>query len=110
MGVNYNPAIVTNGLVLALDAANPKSYSGSGITWTDVSGNRIDANKTGAESPTYPTWNSTGYFSFNGGVQSMYFNGVGPISNNFTISAWVNSTDITAVSYTHLTLPTNREV
>ena len=27
MGVSYNPQIVTNGLVLCLDAANPKSYS-----------------------------------------------------------------------------------
>lgn len=27
MGTNYNPQIVTSGLVLALDAANPKSYS-----------------------------------------------------------------------------------
>ena len=30
MGTNYNPQIVTNGLVLCLDAANPKSYPGSG--------------------------------------------------------------------------------
>lgn len=27
MGTNYNPQIVTNGLVLCLDAANPKSYT-----------------------------------------------------------------------------------
>jgi len=27
MGVSYNPQIATNGLVLCLDAANPKSYS-----------------------------------------------------------------------------------
>ena len=39
MAVNYNTSIVTNGLVLALDAANRKSYSGSGTTWTDLSGN-----------------------------------------------------------------------
>jgi len=30
---------VTDGLVLALDAGNPKSYPGSGTTWTDLSGN-----------------------------------------------------------------------
>ena len=39
MAVNYNTSIVTNGLVLALDAANTKSYPGSGTTWTDLSGN-----------------------------------------------------------------------
>jgi len=39
VGVNYNPAIVTSGLILALDAANPKSYPGSGTAWNDLSGN-----------------------------------------------------------------------
>jgi hypothetical protein len=39
MGVNYNSgSIITNGLVLCLDAANSKSYPGSGTTWTDLSG------------------------------------------------------------------------
>jgi hypothetical protein len=33
------PDIVTNGLVLALDAANPLSYPGSGTTIYDLSGN-----------------------------------------------------------------------
>jgi hypothetical protein len=38
MGVVYNTSgIVTDGLVLALDAANPKSYPGSGTTWFDLS-------------------------------------------------------------------------
>jgi len=32
------PAIVTNGLLLNLDAANPASYTGSGTTWRDLSG------------------------------------------------------------------------
>jgi hypothetical protein len=38
MGVGYNPKIVTDGLVLCLDAANRKSYPGSGTSWTDLSG------------------------------------------------------------------------
>lgn len=32
MGVHTRPNIVTNGLVLNLDAANTKSYPGSGTT------------------------------------------------------------------------------
>jgi hypothetical protein len=32
MGISYNPRTVTDGLVLAFDAANTKSYSGSGTT------------------------------------------------------------------------------
>lgn len=36
---NVMDVIVTSGLVLYLDAANPASYSGSGTTWSDLSGN-----------------------------------------------------------------------
>lgn len=36
MAIFYNPRIVTDGLVLALDAGNIKSYLGSGTTWTDL--------------------------------------------------------------------------
>ena len=39
MGVFAGPDIIEDGLVLALDAANPKSYQGSGTTWFDLSGN-----------------------------------------------------------------------
>jgi hypothetical protein len=39
MTTNYNPQIVTSGLVLAVDGANPKSYPGTGTTWNDLSGN-----------------------------------------------------------------------
>ena len=41
MGIAYNPKTVTDGLVLCLDAANPKSYPGSGTTWFDSTGNGI---------------------------------------------------------------------
>ena len=43
MGTNYNPKIVTDGLVLALDAANVKSYPGSGTAWNDLSINKSNA-------------------------------------------------------------------
>lgn len=45
------------------------------------------------------TYSSNNTFSFNGGTQSMTIgsgNTIGPISNNFTIAAWINSTDIAA--------------
>ena len=37
------PSIVTDGLVLHLDAGNTASYPGSGTTWYDLSGNQKDA-------------------------------------------------------------------
>jgi hypothetical protein len=37
---NYaGPSIPKSGLICLLDAANPKSYPGSGTTWYDISGN-----------------------------------------------------------------------
>jgi hypothetical protein len=39
MGFYRGPHIVTDGLVLSLDAGNTKSYPGSGTTWYDLSGN-----------------------------------------------------------------------
>ena len=52
---------VTNGLVLHLDARDTNSYSGSGNTWSDLSGNNYNATISGA------TFNSNGkYFYFDG--------------------------------------------
>jgi hypothetical protein len=42
------PKIVTDGLVLCLDAANRKSYPGSGSTWYDLSGNNYHGSINGA--------------------------------------------------------------
>lgn len=39
MGIAYNTSLVTNGLIVYVDAANPRSYSGTGNTWYDLSGN-----------------------------------------------------------------------
>ena len=53
--------IVTNGLVLSLDAADRNSYPGSGTTWRDMSGNNITGSLT--NSPTFNTSNG-GNFGF----------------------------------------------
>ena len=55
MGVFAGPEIVEDGLVLALDAGNTKSYPGSGTTWTDLSGNGNDGTLTNG--PTYSSSN-----------------------------------------------------
>ena len=48
--------LTTNGLVLNLDASDPSSYSGSGSTWNDTSGNNKDFNINTA------IYNNDGYF------------------------------------------------
>ena len=55
MATNYNSRIVTDGLVLALDAGNAKSYPGSGTIWYDLSGN--SNNGTLTNGPTYSSDN-----------------------------------------------------
>jgi hypothetical protein len=55
MAFSYSPKIVTDGLVLYLDAANTKSYLGSGTTWSDIS--RGGNNGTLVNGPTYSTTN-----------------------------------------------------
>lgn len=60
MGIRYNTSIVRNGLVLHLDAANVKSYPGSGTVWNDLSGNKRNGTLTNG-----PTYNSN-YMSFDG--------------------------------------------
>jgi hypothetical protein len=56
-------SIVTDGLVLWLDAALPSSYPGSGTTWTDLSGSGNHHTLTG--SPTF----SSGRFTLDGSTQ-----------------------------------------
>jgi hypothetical protein len=63
VGVFAGPEVVESGLVLALDAANRKSYPGSGTTWTDLSGNGNNGTLV----------NGVGYNSGNGG--SLVFDG-----------------------------------
>jgi len=50
MSFHRGPKIITDGLVLALDAANPKSYSGTGTVWNDLIGNN---NGTLTNGPTF---------------------------------------------------------
>jgi hypothetical protein len=55
MGFHRGPKIITDGLVLHLDAANPKSYPGSGTTWSNLSGNDNDG--TLVNGPTFDSGN-----------------------------------------------------
>lgn len=58
MSYNNGPKIVSDGLVLYLDAANSKSYSGTGTSWADLSGNINNA--TLVNGPTYSSLNGGG--------------------------------------------------
>ena len=55
MGVLYNSRIVTDGLVLCLDAGDRVSYPGAGTTWTDLTANKN--NMTLYNGPSFTTEN-----------------------------------------------------
>lgn len=63
MGIAYNTSVVRDGLIVHLDAANVKSYPGSGTTWYDLSGN---GNNGTLSSHTYTSNLSESYFVFSG--------------------------------------------
>lgn len=86
MASHSGPDIIEDGLVLALDAANTKSYGGSGTTWSDLSGKENDGTING--SPSY-TSTSPKYFTF--GSNSKYIQISNDISNvsEGTFIAWI---------------------
>ena len=93
MALQHSPSIVTNGLILCLDAANPRSYSGSGTSCTDVSGS--GNNGTLVNGVSYSSSNM-GTFVFDG--VDDYINvsnpaSLNPGSNSFTIDSWVYQKD-----------------
>jgi hypothetical protein len=63
MSADVGPNIIEDGLVLALDASDPKSYPDSGTTWFDRSGN--GNNRTLVNGPVYSILNK-GAFTFDG--------------------------------------------
>ena len=54
MGLGHGASIVRSGLVLHLDAANIRSYPGTGTVWADLSGNNNNASLNSG-----PTFNTT---------------------------------------------------
>jgi hypothetical protein len=89
MGLAYGGAIVRDGLVLALDAADRNSYPGTGTTWYDLSGNNL--NGTLVNTPTYSS-DFNGTLLFDGVNERVNVTASSLIQNlttNFTFQAFV---------------------
>ena len=84
MSLNHSPKIVTDGLVLCLDAANRKSYPGTGTTWLDRSGNSNHGTLT--NSPTFSGTNG-GIIVFDGVDDNISFTTSNLVVN--TVSLWL---------------------
>ena len=97
MSYRTGPKIVTDGLVLCLDAADRNSYPGTGSTWGDLSGNGNNGTLV----------NGVGYNS--GNLGSLSFDGVNDYvdlgsektlksSGGWTVSSWINLSQVNSGS------------
>jgi hypothetical protein len=103
---------LTSGLKLCLDAGDANSYSGSGQSWLDTSGNGYDffRGATSASAADDPTFNGTAgrrssgeYWSFDGGDFFRYDSANETWMNNlhkdnaiFSAAAWVYVVNVAA--------------
>jgi len=99
MGLAHSPSIISDGLVFYLDAANRRSYSGSGNTIYDLSSFRTAG--TFVNGATFVSTGTTSNISFDGVDDHLTFpynsNQMSFPDNNATISVWFkyNSSDAT---------------
>jgi hypothetical protein len=90
MSLSHSPKIVTNGLVLCLDAADKKSYPGTGTLWADRSGN--GNNGTLISTPTFNNENG-GSLSFDGADYVTVPNSSNiNLINTISLETWVKYT------------------
>jgi hypothetical protein len=102
MALAHNPRIVTDGLVLCLDAANVKSYPGTGSTWYDISGNGYDATLSNVSHLA-----EEGAFDMNGSTSTIFASTFVPPRSAHTIMIYFKSDialDNTTSSSNRLTL------
>ena len=88
MSFNNGPTVVTNGLVLALDAGDRNSYAGSGTTWFDLIGSN---NSTLFNGPTFNTANG-GSIVTDG--SNDVISGSITMPSSFTCNFWFNPTQV----------------
>lgn len=90
MSTQYNPTVVTDGLQWYVDAANVKSYPGSGTAWYDLSGNgRTQTLVNGAAITTVGgakaiNTSVEGYYTVDAGVTYT-------LTNGYTLLAWART-------------------
>jgi hypothetical protein len=88
MSFNFSPKIITDGLVLYLDAANTKSYPTTGTAWSDLSRSRN--NGTLVNGPTFNSGNggSIRCDGTNDFIEVLDNSSLDFGSSNFTVEYW----------------------
>ena len=101
MSLSHSPSIVTNGLVLCLDAGNTKSYNAgiSTTAWNDLSGRGNTGTLTNG--PTYSSSNG-GSIVFDGVDDFITLSTATNFSGDFSYCAWVYRSVVSPNGYTNL--------
>lgn len=98
MGVNYNPAIVTDGLAGCWDVASARSSPGGGTTWTDLSKN--GNNGTLTNGPITAEGINKGVISFDGADDYVSHPTIDTLqSEGWTIMVWLKRTDVSQTGW-----------
>ena len=96
MGLNHGTNIVKDGLVFYVDAANQRSYPGSGTTWTTLKGSN---NVTLLSGPTFSS-DDLGSIVFDGVDDNAQIEGNPGVTQNIfnatanSVCAWVYNTNL----------------
>ena len=91
------PNVVTDGLVLYLDAGNTKSYPGTGTVWTDLSGGGNNGTMYGSVPfsndgiGTFDFATATGANSANSSLGFSFASNMINTTGSFTFSCWIKN-------------------
>ena len=97
MAVYSGPRAVNEGLVLHLDASNPRSYVSGSTVWNDISGQNNNATRFGV--PVLESDGTAQCFNFSTATGFSYTASMGftfssnmiPTTGDFTLSCWVKN-------------------
>jgi hypothetical protein len=88
MGIDYNNIIVSDGLVFYIDAANPRCYSGTGLTANGLVGGIGGTLINGVGF----TSSNNGLFSFDGTNDYIEVPSITSVTGDFTVAIWFYTT------------------
>jgi len=92
-GSSNNPIIMDANAVLWVDPGNSSSYSGSGTTWTDLSGKGVTGTLTNG--PTFTSSGTGSYLNFDANNDYVSFGNNGNLNfgtGDFTVNIWMYPT------------------
>jgi len=96
MGLAHSPSIISDGLVIYLDAANLRSYAGSGTFWYDLSGTANTAYLING--PSFSVAGGSSVISCDGAndyIEIIDNSSLDFGTNNFTVEYWAKKTEAT---------------